>query len=220
MKRNYFVMFVCKNCYTKSTFNVNKRTVAFQLWENDEQNRFKCSNCNSTEYSSLGYSSHSDYEILKEWAENTDLYLSSQDEDLLIRGVELEDIIKVINDKSINTWRISFLKTILINHVLDMLNRNYPQEQIDKYTKAIKDNNINTTDIIELGNGSLKNQLIIKEHFDQISDEESKKLKEFLELENKQQKPSYGLLVKSLRRAYFLKWELQSKLERLKNRFS
>ena len=76
-------MKTCK-CGNVNSIEVSKRDSAFELKDSFVYG-LECEKCGKKDFSSISSSKPKvDEELLKEWAENTDLYFSSQDEDLLL----------------------------------------------------------------------------------------------------------------------------------------
>jgi hypothetical protein len=115
----------CK-CGNTISIEISKRESAFDL-----KDRFvyslKCEKCGKKGFSSISSNKPEiDEELLKEWAENTDLYFSSQDEELLL-AQEYDNIdlyLKFIDKESIDIGKRNTLIEALCVMIYDNADKN------------------------------------------------------------------------------------------------
>ncbi|MEQ9288706.1 MAG: hypothetical protein RIG77_17425 [Cyclobacteriaceae bacterium] len=73
----------CTNCGDIKTFQLDKRQVAFELF-NEQQLNSNCSNCGKSTFNSTFETPELDEQLFNEWATDPELHLMPQDEELII----------------------------------------------------------------------------------------------------------------------------------------
>ena len=102
MKEYYTIERTCSNCGNKEQISVSKKEAAFELVDINEVIEKKCKKCTESTFSTSFERPDLDFELLKEWATNSDLYLMPQDEELLLADEKyLENILNILDSVSI-----------------------------------------------------------------------------------------------------------------------
>ena len=135
MKEKYTIERICSNCGNKERINVSKRDAAFELVNINEVLEQKCKKCSATTFSTTYERPDLDFELLKEWATNDDLYLMSQDEEMLLADKKyLENILGILDNISIPDQKRNLLMDALCVVVYD----NSVEDNSDKDEKLKK----------------------------------------------------------------------------------
>ena len=120
MKESYTIERTCSNCGNKERISVSKREAAFELVDIDEVIGKKCKKCSASAFSTSYQTPDLDFELLKEWATNSDLYLMPQDEELLLADEKyLENILDLLDNVSIPDQKRNLLMDALCIIVYD-----------------------------------------------------------------------------------------------------
>jgi hypothetical protein len=120
MKENYNIERTCSNCGNKERISVSKREAAFELVDINTVLGQKCKKCSSTTFSTTFEHPDLDFELLKDWATNSDLYLMPQDEELLLADEKyLENILNILDNVSIPDQKRNLLMDALCVIVYD-----------------------------------------------------------------------------------------------------
>jgi len=120
MKANYTIERTCSNCGNKERISVSKREATFELVDINEVLGQKCKKCSSTILSTTFERPDLDFELLKDWATNPDLYLMTQDEELFLANEKyLEHILKILDTVSISDQKRNLLMDALCVIVYD-----------------------------------------------------------------------------------------------------
>jgi hypothetical protein len=131
----------CK-CGNTNSIEVSKRESAFELKDSFVYG-LECEKCGNKGFSSISSNKPKiDEELLKEWAENTDLYFSSQDEDLLL-AQEYDNIdlyLKFIDKESIDIGKRNTLIEALCVMIYDNADENEKEkmEIVKKVSSELK----------------------------------------------------------------------------------
>ncbi|WP_400190243.1 hypothetical protein [Hymenobacter sp. B81] len=77
---------------------MTKREAAFELFDINGALGQKCKNCSSISFTTAYQRPDLDFDLLKEWVTNSDLYLMPQDEELLLAEEQYVDMILEVLD--------------------------------------------------------------------------------------------------------------------------
>ena len=94
----YKIERTCTVCDQTEELIVSKRDAAFELFDVNKALRQACKNCSSTSFAIIYPRPDLDFDLLKEWATNSDLYLMPQDEELLLADEQYLDMILQVLD--------------------------------------------------------------------------------------------------------------------------
>jgi hypothetical protein len=94
----YKIVRTCTSCGHGEKLIVTKRETAFELFDFDNTLGKECKNCSSTTFTTSYQRPDLDFDLLKEWATNSDLYLMPQDEELLLAEEQYLDMILQVLD--------------------------------------------------------------------------------------------------------------------------
>ncbi|HTO16770.1 MAG TPA: hypothetical protein VLZ83_13455 [Edaphocola sp.] len=120
MKANYTIERTCSNCRNKERISVSKREAAFELVDISKVLGQRCKKCSSTTFSTTFEHPDLDFELLKDWATNSDLHLMPQDEELFLADEKyLDYILKILDTVSISHQKINLLMDALCVIVYD-----------------------------------------------------------------------------------------------------
>ncbi len=98
MKERYNIERTCSNCGHKERISVSKREAAFELVDYNQVLGQKCKKCSKDKFSISFERPNLDFDLLKEWSTNLELYLMPQDEELLLADEIYLDLILQILD--------------------------------------------------------------------------------------------------------------------------
>jgi hypothetical protein len=99
MKENYKIERTCSTCGHIQQITVSKREIAFELVNINDVLGDKCEKCSKTTFSLSYEKPDLDFELLKYWSTNLDLYLMPQDEELILADEKYLDMVLEILDK-------------------------------------------------------------------------------------------------------------------------
>jgi len=88
----------CSNCGHKDELLITKLEAAFELVKISDVLGSTCSRCSSTTFTTAYEMPDLDFDLLKEWATNTELYLMEQDEELLLADEKYLNMILQVLD--------------------------------------------------------------------------------------------------------------------------
>ena len=109
----------------------------------------RCKNCSSSIFSTSYQTPDLDFELLKEWATNPDLYLMPQDEELLLADEKyLENILCILDTVSISDQKRNLLLDALCIIVYDNTVEDNPQKDANLRERVIRELN-KRTDILK-----------------------------------------------------------------------
>lgn len=120
MKDSYTIERKCSDCGSKEQIRVSRREAAFELVDINEALGKNCKKCSATKFTIYYHTPDLDFELLKEWATNADLYLMPQDEELLLADEKyLENILNVLDNVAILDHKRNLLMDALCVIVYD-----------------------------------------------------------------------------------------------------
>jgi hypothetical protein len=96
--KNWKIERTCSNCGHKDEIYVTKREAAFELVKINDVLGNTCSHCSSTIFTTAYEMPDLDFDLLKEWATSSELYLIEQDEELLLADEKYLDMILQVLD--------------------------------------------------------------------------------------------------------------------------
>lgn len=145
-QKTYRIERKCSNCGSKSELEVSKRDAAFELFDMNKSFGISCLKCSSNKF--ITYYNHPalDYELLKEWAQNSDLHLMEQDEELFLSEEKyLETILNILDFETILDHKRNVLMDVLCIIVYDnsqnedlKINNNLKNRVITEINKRIE----------------------------------------------------------------------------------
>lgn len=98
IEKTYKTERTCSKCGHHEEIVMSKRDAAFELVDIDEVLGNVCKKCSSTSFTSTYQHPDLDFDLLKEWATNPDLYLMHQDEELMLANEKyLNDILQIFD---------------------------------------------------------------------------------------------------------------------------
>lgn len=131
MKDSYTIERECSNCGSKEQITVSRREAAFELVDINEVLGKNCKNCSAKKFIIHYHTPDLDFELLKEWATNPELYLMEQDEELLLAEEKyLENILNVLDNVTILDHKRNILMDALC--IIVVFHARRPSCQIDK----------------------------------------------------------------------------------------
>lgn len=132
----------CSNCGHKDELTVSKREAAFELVDiNDVLGNF-CKQCSSRSFTVAYQKPDLDFELLKEWATNRELYLIEQDEELLLADERYLDIIlQVLDTICVSDHKRNVMMEALCVIVYDNTVDNNPQKDNKLKNRVIEELN-------------------------------------------------------------------------------
>lgn len=101
MKESYKIERICTSCGNQQVISVTKREAAFELVDYNQVIGQQCAKCSHDKFSTSFERPNLNYDLLKEWSTNLDLYLMPQDEELLLADEMYLDMILQILDSVI-----------------------------------------------------------------------------------------------------------------------
>jgi len=120
MKDSYTIERECSNCGSKEQITVSRREVAFELVDINEVVGKNCNNCSASKFITYYQTPDLDFELLKEWATNPELYLMGQDEELLLADEKyLDNILNILDNVSLLDHKRNLLMDALCVIVYD-----------------------------------------------------------------------------------------------------
>lgn len=131
----YKIQRTCTICGLAQPIFVTKREAAFELFDMHKIHRQNCTKCLSTSFSTVYEKPDLDFDLLKEWATNPDLYLMKQDEELLLADKRyLDMILEILDTMPLPDHKRNLLMDALCVIVYDNSNNKNPQqdEQLKK----------------------------------------------------------------------------------------
>jgi hypothetical protein len=116
----YKIVRTCTSCGHGEKLIVTKRETAFELFDFDNTLGKECKNCSSTTFTTSFQRPDLDFDLIKEWATNSDLFFMQQDEELLLAEEQyLEMILQVLDTISIPDHKRDLLMDALCVIVYD-----------------------------------------------------------------------------------------------------
>jgi len=104
----------CSNCDAQEEIEVTEREAAFDLVDINQRLGSNCKKCSSISFFISRPLPIPNFELLKEWAFNEDLYFSSQDEDLLLAdGEALDAILEILDMLQLPDYKTGILMSAL-----------------------------------------------------------------------------------------------------------
>ena len=102
MRDRYTIERECSNCGSKEQIKVSKREAAFELVDIHKVVGENCNRCSASKFITHYQTPDLDFDLLKEWATNPELYLMEQDEELLLADEKhLDNILKILDNVSL-----------------------------------------------------------------------------------------------------------------------
>ena len=145
MKENYTIERTCSNCGNKERISVSKKEAAFELVDINEVIGKKCKKCAGTSFSTSFERPDLDFELLTEWATNSDLYLVPQDEEILLADEKyLENILNILDSVSISDQKRNLLLEALCVIAYDNTVEENPQKDANLRQRVISELNKRT----------------------------------------------------------------------------
>lgn len=107
----YLLIRTCKDCQNEDIFEFTKIQAAFELYDSSELWKKNCSKCNNTNCSSIQHPYVKlDQEIFDLWGKDEKLFLSPQDEDIILAEMDnLPMILAAIYEEKYLSSKISTL---------------------------------------------------------------------------------------------------------------
>lgn len=140
--KTYKIERTCTVCGHAEKLFVTKREAAFELFDIDKALEQKCKNCSSASFTTAYERPDLDFDLLKEWATNSDLYLMPQDEELLLAEEQyLDMILRVLDTISIPDHKRDLLMDALCVIVYDNTNKDNSQRDEQLKNRVIKELN-------------------------------------------------------------------------------
>ncbi len=125
----YKIERTCNECGHAEAVFVTKREGAFELCDVDTLLGTECKNCAATTFTTAYQRPDLDFELMKEWATNEDLYLMQQDEDLILADeLYLDLILQILDTVSIQGYKRNILMAALCVIVYDNTNKSKAQK--------------------------------------------------------------------------------------------
>lgn len=110
----------CLSCGNKEEIHVSKREAAFELVDINAVLGESCKKCRSVRFTTNYLVPELDYELLKDWATNSELYLMPQDEELLLAdGRYFDNILAILDTVSIPDHKRNILMEALCIIIYD-----------------------------------------------------------------------------------------------------
>jgi hypothetical protein len=131
--KTYKIERTCTICGHADKLLVTKREAAFELFDIEKALGRKCKDCSSTSFTTAYERPDLDFDLLKEWATNSDLSLMPQDEELLLADEQyLDMILKVLDTVSIPDHKRNLLMDALCVIVYDntIADNSQPNDQL------------------------------------------------------------------------------------------
>ncbi|WP_298545666.1 hypothetical protein [uncultured Aquimarina sp.] len=123
MKDNYKIERTCSKCERKQSLTVTKREAAFELVDYENIFGKVCSECGNDKFTTTFQKPNLDFELLKEWSLNPELYLMEKDEELLLADeLYLDMILKILDTIKIPDHKRNLLMDALCVIVYDNTN--------------------------------------------------------------------------------------------------
>jgi len=138
----YKIERTCNKCGESSILNVTKREAAFELFDTSKAFAQACNKCSSTNFTTAYQRPNLDFDLLKEWATDLNLYLMEQDEELLLAEEQYLDIIlEVLDTVQILDHKRDLLMDALCVIVYDNTNADNSQRDEQLKKRVIKELN-------------------------------------------------------------------------------
>ena len=148
MKDSYTIERECSNCGSKEQISVSRREAAFELVDINEVLGNKCKKCSASKFITYYQTPDLDFDLLKEWATNPELYLMEQDEELLLAEEKyIDNILKILDNVSLLDHKRNILMDALCVIVYDnSIDDNEKKDEILK-NRVIKELNKRTNQL-------------------------------------------------------------------------
>lgn len=141
-EQTYKISRECSQCGHQDEIQVTKREAAFELVDINTILGQSCKKCSSTKFSTSYQSPDLDFELLKEWATNKELFLMPQDEELLLADSKyVNDILNIIDTISIPDQKRNLLMDALCIIVYDNSMEDNAQKDIELKKRVIRELN-------------------------------------------------------------------------------
>jgi hypothetical protein len=135
LNETYKIERTCSLCGHSEELIVTKREAAFELFDINKALGQTCKKCSSTSFTTAYQRPDIDFDLLKEWATNSDFYLMPQDEELLLADEQyVSMILQVLDTISIPEHKRDLLMDALCVIVYDNTNNDnsHRDEQLKK----------------------------------------------------------------------------------------
>lgn len=141
-KQTYKILRECSQCGHQDEIEVSKREAAFELVDINTILGQSCKKCSSTKFSTSYQRTELDFELLKEWATDQELFLMPQDEELLLaEGNYVNDILDILDTISIPDQKRNLLMYALCVIVYDNSIDDNLQKDIELKKRVISELN-------------------------------------------------------------------------------
>ena len=138
----YKIERTCTVCGQREELIVTKREAAFELFDINKVLAQTCKRCSSTSFTTAYQRPDLDFDLLKEWATNSDLYLMPQDEELLLADEQyVSMILQVLDTISIPDHKRDLLMDALCVIVYDNTSNDNSQRDEQLKKKVIEELN-------------------------------------------------------------------------------
>lgn len=145
MKDSYTIERECSNCGNKEQISVSRREAAFELVDINEVVGKNCKKCSASKFYTYYQTPDLDFELLKEWATNPELYLMEQDEELLLADEKyLDNILNILDNVSLHDHKRNLLMNALCVIVYDNSIDDNEQKDENLKKRVIKELNKRT----------------------------------------------------------------------------
>ncbi|AWW29161.1 hypothetical protein DN752_02830 [Echinicola strongylocentroti] len=142
MKDSYTIERECSNCGSKEQISVSRREAAFELVDINEVVGKNCKKCSATKFIIYYQTPDLDFELLKEWATNPELYLMGQDEELLLADEKyLDNILNILDNVALLDHKRNLLMDALCVIVYDNTIDDNKQKDENLKERVIKELN-------------------------------------------------------------------------------
>lgn len=141
--KTYKITRECSQCGHQDEIEVSKREAAFELVNINTILGQSCKKCSSTKFSTSYQRPDLDFELLKEWATNQELFLMPQDEELLLAdGNYVNDILNILDTVSIPEQKRNLLMDALCVIVYDNSIEDNSRKDNELKKRVIKELNL------------------------------------------------------------------------------
>jgi hypothetical protein len=132
----------CSQCHHEDELKVSRREAAFELVDINTLLGPTCNKCSSSLFSVSFQRPNLDFELLKEWATNQELFLMPQDEDLLLaNGNYVDDLLIILDTVLIPDRKRNVIMDALCVIVYDNSNDDNSQNDIELKNRVITELN-------------------------------------------------------------------------------
>tara|TARA_Y100000782_G_scaffold115436_1_gene158407 strand:+ start:8780 stop:9298 length:519 start_codon:yes stop_codon:yes gene_type:complete len=152
MKDSYIIERECSNCGSIERISVSRREAAFELVDINDVVGNNCKKCSASKFITSYQTPELDYELLKEWATNSELFLMEQDEELLLADEKyLNNILSILDNVSLLDHKRNLLMDALCIVVNDNTVEGNQEKDDNLRERVIKELN-KRTDLLNQAN--------------------------------------------------------------------